>query len=115
MPGSSIRVFHSGGSFYTLMNGSIRIGMSVAEVEEMLGPGELLSGEARDQQLDWTSRFAARRPHTFPDGAQPGDQFIVYPLRGGATQHLQFREGRLINHLPEHFAEYYGRQVGLTK
>ena len=85
-------------SLYKVMHKYIRSGDSVAKVESLLGSGN------RDHPAElvaFAQSMSRRLPQSYPDGVQTGDVFI-----GWSGMWLQFRDGRLINHVPEEFEEY---------
>jgi hypothetical protein len=73
-------------------------------VQELLGSGEPPSEPERI--LLAMKKLCLKHPDGCPDGVQEDDIFIGYPIRDGGNLYLQFRDGRLVNHVPEGFREY---------
>lgn len=97
--------FRDGKSLYTLLNGSIRRGYSLQDVEELLGPGTpyLDDAEAHREALRETARW---QPDSFPDGVYDADTFVAW---SGSDENviLQFRDRHLVNFLPEAFSTFH--------
>ena len=97
------RSHKDGQSLYAVMHDSVRRGDSVEKVQGLLGTGQ--NDEGR-KALEATKRMAAKNPSGWPDGVRDDDRVIGYPCDESTTLWLQFRNGRLINHDPDDFAEY---------
>ena len=99
------RLFHDANSLRAAFNSSIRVGATVGEVQDILGPGRLHSPSATE--VARMSKSASRFPESYPDGYQNGDVFLFYAVRPRGSFGLQFRNGTLINFDP---AQYSGSQ-----
>jgi hypothetical protein len=68
----------------------------------ILGPGEPDEGRALEVKLWWQSspNFL---PGEYPDGFEKNDVMIDYRAGRVLSYTLQFRNGKLVNHNPEHY------------
>lgn len=78
-------------------------GMSVDELEQLLGPARRDVNQA--QQRAAVRQFMGWSPEDFPDGVEEGDEWIAYPTDADMVVNLQTRKGRLVNFKPQAFAQ----------
>jgi hypothetical protein len=101
---SHYRRYRDGKSLYAILHNEIKPGDSIERVQELLGSGEPPSQPERI--LSAMKKLCLKHPDGCPDGVQENDIFIGYPIRDGGTLYLQFRDGRLVNHVAEDYTEY---------
>jgi len=104
-PALRYRWRHDGASLYKVLYNQLKDGDSREEVERLLGLGTPAANPAR--LLSANREFARRRPASYPDGAKDGDTFLGHRVGGGSMLYLEFRDGRLVNHIPSDFREYH--------
>ncbi len=89
------RLFGDEAALYDLMRTQIAPGASIADVQELLGPG---------RPSEYAPRVQQAMRDRFSDGFEIEDRVIEFPAyfaRGGTGGIcLQFRDGKLINHDP---------------
>ena len=99
-------------SLRCLLSTRIRPGDSLERVVSILGPGELDGGRALEVKLWWQSS-PDFLPGKYPDGFEKNDVMIHYKAGPVLSYALQFRNGKLVNHNPEHYLgsrDYYNEQ-----
>lgn len=89
---------------YAVLHEDVKAGDSIERVQELLGKGQ--AADEPDRLLEATRKLAEMHPVGYPDGVQEGDVFLGYPIGKRSILYLQFRNGKLVNHIPDHFAEY---------
>jgi hypothetical protein len=98
------RKHNDGKSLYATLHKQIKSGNTIEEVQKLLGSGKP-PGEP-DKLLAAMKKAAARYLEIYPDGIQEDDVFVGYSIGKRVTLYLQFRDGRLVNHMPERYAKY---------
>jgi hypothetical protein len=84
---------------YKILRTEIRNGDPREKVQQLLGPGEA------NADCSW----AINQAESCAEGYQNQDTFLVYEVKGpGSTVIVfkQFRDGRLVNHVPEDYAQW---------
>ncbi len=98
MPASThFRLFHDQKSFCRVMSQRIEPGMTLDQVEDLLGHAEIVSETDQQLLIRSINDSVTQKPNPYPDGAAFGDKFMEYEF-GTFGVYLQFREGKLINH-----------------
>lgn len=90
-------------SFSQILANDIQPGASLAEVEALLGPGAGLTVAERTTAASAVLRWQKDQPAYYADGVLDRDVFLRWPIPGGCTLQLQFRDDRLINHAPDSY------------
>ena len=83
---------------------SVHPGDSMQEVQAVLGSGQLL--KQPNDMLQMAIQVTLANREYYPEGVDAQDQFILYKIGDNEELYLQFRNDQLINHNPEHYAEY---------
>jgi hypothetical protein len=73
--------------------------MTYDEVAAVIGPGHLTPPEFVDNYLEWQDDGRWPKGHF-----ERGDRVVQYKCGGRVVKGLQFRNGRLVNFDPTHFA-----------
>ena len=102
-PVAHYKKHHDGKSLYAVLYEYVEPGCSTERIEQLLGPPVLTHDKEKLRSV--TKKFVEKFPDMYPDGIKDMDTFVSYPIDGGSLN-LQFRNGRLINHLPDEFREY---------
>lgn len=98
------RVHGDGPSLYRLLHDDIRSGQRLEEVRSRLGPGNIPCDQERVREVHL--RMLTKAPQSFPYGVKDTDRYVDWQFDGGPWITLQFRDNRLVNHLPQEFSEY---------
>ena len=85
------------------MHRQIAPGETQQSVDAILGPGRTLP-EAEAVPI---VRVVRKYPKDHPDGYADRDRFVRYRETNRVGLILQFRDGRLINHNPDDFRDYW--------
>jgi hypothetical protein len=100
-PSVYFRVFRDEASYRRFMATCVRPGCTMAEIQQALGDGVVVTEEKNRLRLVAVVEEASRRyPESFPDGAQASDQFVDYGFG-----YLQVRDGVLVNFNPREYDE----------
>lgn len=92
------------------MHNDVPSGSQFEDVARMLGRGKVLS----DTDSLPHRRLVTKYPEDSPDGLEASDTFVRYTLGSGSGLILQFRNGKLVNHSPEHYEDQRAwHEVGL--
>ena len=98
-PGVYFRVFRDEASYRRFMATCVRPGCTMAEIQQSLGDGVVVTEEKYRLRLvaavEEVSRLA---PESYPDGAEASDQFVDYGFG-----YLQVRDGVLVNFNPREY------------
>ncbi|MCH8333133.1 hypothetical protein IIC65_04310 [Candidatus Sumerlaeota bacterium] len=97
------RKYGDGKSLDKALHTRIKKGESIARVQDLLGPG--LPARDPERHRDLVRRFIERDSESFPDGVSDDDFFLAYRMGAKATKILQFRDDKLINFDPAHYAK----------
>ena len=87
---------------FKVLHTSIRNGDSMTKVLSTVGPGNIMD----DNSLP--AKLVLLRPNRYTDGVEDADTFLRYEFDTGRSSlivFLQFRNGKLINHVPSEYAE----------
>jgi hypothetical protein len=79
----------------------VPVGSHFEDVARILGRGKVLS----DADSLPHRRLVTKYPEATPDGLEASDNFVRYTLGDGVGLILQFRNGKLVNHSPEHYVD----------
>jgi hypothetical protein len=94
--------------FYEKVMTEIRPGDSKAVVMRLCGETKVLK---RDGVPSWVSSSAASQAAAFPDGLEPDDEFLYFPVkdeRGNQQEwYFQFRNDMLVNFNPADYPATY--------
>jgi len=111
-PAVRYRRTQSADDLLTVLKERLRNGDSVAKLERLLGPGELVDFTRIPGYRGLIERNCRQDPATCPDGIKEGDKFLSY--RGGNTiLTVQARDGRLVNYDPSGWPSKLGGALGL--
>jgi hypothetical protein len=92
-------------SFSHLLATRISPGDTLNYVETLLGAGSKLTMTERDSAAAAVLRWQKDQPEYYADGVEDRDEFLRWPIEKECTLQLQFRDGRLINHVPESYVQ----------
>ena len=98
----NFRVFRDEASYRRFMANCVRPGCTMAEIQQSLGDGVVVTEKGRVRLVAVFEEVARRSPEFYPDGAKPHDQFVGYKF-GLDTFYLQFRDGVLVNFNPREY------------
>jgi hypothetical protein len=101
-PSVYFRIFHDEASYRRFMATCVRPGCTMAEIQQSLGDGVVVTEKGRLRLVAVFEEAAKRSPEFYPDGAKPHDQFVGYKF-GLNTFYLQFRDGVLVNFNPREY------------
>lgn len=101
-PSAYFRVLRDEASYSRFMATCVRPGCTMAEIQQSLGDGVVVTEKDRLRLVAVFEEAAKRYPESFPDGAKPSDQFVGYRF-GLNTDWLQFRDGVLVNFNPREY------------
>jgi hypothetical protein len=90
-------------SFSHVLATRIFPGDKLDHVEALLGTGSKLTAAQRVAAAAAVLRWQKDQPEYYADGVREWDIFLRWPIQDGCTLQLQFRNGRLINHVPESY------------
>jgi hypothetical protein len=97
-------------SFSLVLAHKIHPGDSLDDVEALLGAGRRISTEESTKASAAVRRWQKDQPEYYADGVKNGDVFVRWPMDDECTLQLQFRNGRLINHVPESYVQKTSEQ-----
>jgi hypothetical protein len=96
---------HDLASFSRILAEKIRPGDSLNQVEALLGSGRRLTADERIKTAAAVRRWQKDQSEYYADSVQDQDIFLRWPMADECTLQLQFRDGRLINHVPESYVQ----------
>ena len=99
LPQTQYKLRHDYPSFYKVALTRLKPGMSHEKVASLLGPGQPVTGDNLGRLL----KIAPDAPQLFPDGLLPSDTVVAYPVAKFTYMNLYFRNGALINFVPNQF------------
>ncbi len=99
------RVPHSLESVSHVLATRISPGDTLNHVETLLGAGSKLTMTERDTAAAAVLRWQKDQPEYYADGVEDRDMFVRWPISDGCILQLQFRDGRLVNHVPESYVQ----------
>ncbi len=79
-------------------------------MEELLGAGLTLKADERAVAAASVVRWQKEQPEYYSDGVEDRDTFLRWRIANGCILQLQFRDGRLVNHVPESYVQKASEQ-----
>ena len=99
------RIRHDAESFYAVLHSNVANGDTMARVQQLLGPGQTVDATEKVTVLRKMRvierAVVGKHPDAYADGVHDDDTFLLYPMGRAAFTYLQFRDGLLVNHVPE--------------
>ena len=110
-PASQVyRQIHHGYALAMAFRDEIANGDSLARVRDLLGPGRVLEGNERNRVVAAIAELREISAESHPDATAADDVIVEWDFKGragpftnGGALHLQFRDGKVINHDPKRF------------
>jgi hypothetical protein len=93
-PSFLYRLTGSQRQFNLAVSQSVLKGATLAQLENVVGPGQKVSIPP------WLRQMIERQPGAYPDGWTEGDTCVSYSFPGNSTWYFQVRDGRLVNYDP---------------